>query len=342
MKRFILRLAYATGLFGLYHRYRNRNALTVISLHRVLATSDPRWQTCDLLYTISDRLFEHCLEFLSRHYSVVSLADVERAVSGGESLPHCPLLITFDDGWADNHEYALPALRSRALPAALFVAADVLERREGFFQERIIGAWRSGRLGVGALRDLWGKLVASQDIPVDLLAEGQIRSLIGRLRALPIKRRNELLECIAVTLEDGTRQMLTVHELRDLRDAGFAIGTHGKTHEALTAVPDAEAELRESRAIVAAALAVSANEITGLSFPFSKHDAATIKKARDAGYRLLFGGGLTLNPMRRPLQTLLARVGITAGAIADADGNLRPEVLAAYLFRRPHGNLEPG
>ncbi len=110
---------YRTGLLGCWHRWRNRSALTVLSLHRVLPESDPRWAGSDPLYTVSTRFFEQLLTWITRHYSVVSLQDVE-AASAGAKLPPCPLLITFDDGWADNHDHALPVLRQFGLPAALF------------------------------------------------------------------------------------------------------------------------------------------------------------------------------------------------------------------------------
>ena len=85
IKRTLLEVLYACGAPTIYHRLRNRRALTVIALHRVLSTADARWQTCDPLYTLSERFFEQCLEFLVDHYSLVSLADLERAHLRGDS-----------------------------------------------------------------------------------------------------------------------------------------------------------------------------------------------------------------------------------------------------------------
>src|SRR5262245_18551145 len=42
-KSAIKRLLYAGGAFYLYHRLRNRSALTVAMFHRVLSPKDPRW-----------------------------------------------------------------------------------------------------------------------------------------------------------------------------------------------------------------------------------------------------------------------------------------------------------
>jgi peptidoglycan/xylan/chitin deacetylase (PgdA/CDA1 family) len=340
-KGFLLRLLYATGLLALYHRLRNRDALTVISLHRVLAEDDPRWRTCDPLYTISDRLFEQCLRFLSANYSVVSLEALARAHETGEPLPPRPLLITFDDGWADNHRYALPILRRFGLPAALFVAADAIDRREAFFQERMIAAWRAGRLGEGGLRALWSELPGEGRAPVDPQSELHVRALIGRLQEISTDRRSEILANVAELLADDHRHMLTGQELRELRDGGMAVGTHGKRHEALTSVPDVDSELQESRSLVALALGAAAKEVMSMSFPFSKQNLAVVQRARAAGYHLLFGGGLTMTPLSGVLPDLIARIGITAREVTDANGDLRSYALAAYLFRRPHRALQP-
>src|SRR5690606_15174773 len=102
----VKRALYRSGLLGLYHRLRNRRALTVIMFHRVLTQQDPRWASCDPDYTLEAGLLERCLEFFRRHYNVVSSDDVLAARRDGTPLPDRALLITFDDGWADNHAHA--------------------------------------------------------------------------------------------------------------------------------------------------------------------------------------------------------------------------------------------
>ena len=335
MKRQLFQLLYACGLAGRYHRYRNRRVLTVVAFHRVIAATDARWQTCDPLYAISDRFFEQCLAFLTRHYSVVTLADLHRARTSTQGLPDRPLLITFDDGWADNYDYALPVLQRLRLPAVLFVASDALNRHEAFFQERIIGAWRARRLSDHALRLAWTQLPGVAP-PPDLKSEAAIRGLIANLQSLPVARRDAVLALLAHELVDGCRQMLTTQELQGVAAANVAIGTHGKRHEALTVVSDVDAELHDSKVSVAAALGKSSDAIDSLSFPFSKQNAAVLERARLMGYRLLFDGGASLTPLDATLPGLVARVPITARNVEDATGNLVAHALAAYLFRRPH------
>jgi len=339
LKRALLALCASTGGLGLYHRLRNRRVLTVVSLHRVLAESDPRWPGSDPLYTVTDRFFEQCVRFFTRHYSIVSLADVERARLSGSSLPPCPLLITFDDGWADNYQYAMPILERLHVPAAIFVAGEAVGRHDSFFQERLISAWRLGRLDVAHLRELWARLPEPEDEPAGVSTEALLRRLISRLQLLAPGKRDELLSALSGQLREQERQMLSASELQQMHRQGMGIGTHGSKHEPLTRVPDIDTELLGSRAVVARAVGVQDDAITSLSFPFSKFDELVVTRARAAGYRLLFGGGLSLTPLKERVPELIARVGITAGEIVDSHGDLRVAALAAYLFRRPHRAL---
>jgi peptidoglycan/xylan/chitin deacetylase (PgdA/CDA1 family) len=60
-------------------------------------------------------------------YQVVSLDDVLDHVAGIRPLPHGAVLITFDDGYRDILENALPVLRRHGYPAVIFVPIGYLD-----------------------------------------------------------------------------------------------------------------------------------------------------------------------------------------------------------------------
>src|SRR5665213_3191320 len=107
--------------YPLYHRICNRSTLTVVMFHRVMPRDDPRWDTEFPFGTVTDAFFAQCLRFFAKHYNVVALADLVASRRGDRQLPPRSLLITFDDGYADNEEYALPLLQQHELPAVVFV-----------------------------------------------------------------------------------------------------------------------------------------------------------------------------------------------------------------------------
>jgi len=72
-------------------------------------------------------IFERQVEWLKTHCHVTTLADL---VTNRETATTCkPLVaITFDDGYEDNHSYALPILSKHGLKATFFITAGLVER----------------------------------------------------------------------------------------------------------------------------------------------------------------------------------------------------------------------
>jgi peptidoglycan/xylan/chitin deacetylase (PgdA/CDA1 family) len=75
--------------------------------------------------TVPARALERQLDWLAaRGYAFVSLSQLLAHRAGGAPLPPRPVLLTFDDGTADQLELLLPILRRRAVPAALFAVPE--------------------------------------------------------------------------------------------------------------------------------------------------------------------------------------------------------------------------
>lgn len=85
----------------------------------------------DKLTTSSRRFAEH-LSILRRHYPVVPLVEGVAAVTGRRYLGPNIVAITFDDGYADNHEVAAPILQRFGLPATFFVTVGLIGTDEPF------------------------------------------------------------------------------------------------------------------------------------------------------------------------------------------------------------------
>ncbi len=102
------------GVRNAWLRLRRHTRCTVLLYHRVNDLSR------DNLTTSTRRFAEH-LSVLRRHYPVLSLSDALQAMRAGRYLGPNLVVITFDDGYADNHEAAAPILERFGLPATFFV-----------------------------------------------------------------------------------------------------------------------------------------------------------------------------------------------------------------------------
>ncbi len=86
--------------------------VSVLFYHRVSDVNPNPW-------TISRRGFEQQIDWLMDNFDVISLAECQRRVRSENTRP--AVAITFDDGYAENCEWAFPYLIERQIPTTYFV-----------------------------------------------------------------------------------------------------------------------------------------------------------------------------------------------------------------------------
>jgi peptidoglycan/xylan/chitin deacetylase (PgdA/CDA1 family) len=71
--------------------------------------------------------FEQQMAFLKDNgYHTITPHEMYMAFTDGAPLPSNPVLITFDDGYADNYTYAYPILKKYGMKAAIFVITSLM------------------------------------------------------------------------------------------------------------------------------------------------------------------------------------------------------------------------
>jgi peptidoglycan/xylan/chitin deacetylase (PgdA/CDA1 family)/glycosyltransferase involved in cell wall biosynthesis len=82
---------------------------------------------CVLGLSIPPNVFEHHIRWLARHgYKTIRVADWLAWIREGKSLPPKPLLLTFDDAYADTAQYGLPVLQRYGFSGVVFVVTGVI------------------------------------------------------------------------------------------------------------------------------------------------------------------------------------------------------------------------
>ncbi len=86
----------------------------VLMYHDVAEEGDPS-------VTVSpERLEEHLAALKGAGYTAVTLEELSAYVEEGAPLPEKPVVITFDDGYLSNYQYAWPLLQKYGMPATIF------------------------------------------------------------------------------------------------------------------------------------------------------------------------------------------------------------------------------
>ncbi|PIF13490.1 polysaccharide deacetylase family protein [Janthinobacterium sp. 13] len=210
-------------------------ALSILIYHRVLARPDPLFPG-----EVDAALFQRQLRLLKRFYTPLPLGDAVRRLQDGSLPPHAAC-ITFDDGYADNAQVALPLLQRHGLHATFFIATGYLDGGQ-MWNDTVIDAVRQAP---GAVLDLRAQELGA--FPVATLAQRQaaIAALLGRLKYLPFAQRQRL--AVQIRRQAGARAsapaMLSTAQLRQLHGAGMTLGGHTASHPILSTLAERAAQL---------------------------------------------------------------------------------------------------
>lgn len=225
----------------LLHLASPGSRLSILIYHRVLARPDPLFPE-----ESTAESFDQQMSQLSACFRIMPLSDAINALRKG-SLPPRAACITFDDGYADNAEIALPILQKHGICATFFVAAGFLDGGR---------MWNDSV--IESLRRAPGKVLDLDDMrlgrfTIESLSDRReaIHRLLGQLKYLSPESRQSTVEAIsaAVPVDLPDDLMMTSAQVRSLHNAGMEIGGHTMNHPILARIGNdaARAEIAGGR-----------------------------------------------------------------------------------------------
>ncbi len=135
IRKGFLKLCYRAGIIDLW-RYRHRRDIVILMLH---GTADPRQKSewTPLRQQLSPEYLDWCLTLLKRFYRFVSLEEAVAALRGETPPIEHGFVITFDDGYRNNVDDALPVLRKHGAPMSVFLTVSNVENRTPLWADRL-------------------------------------------------------------------------------------------------------------------------------------------------------------------------------------------------------------
>jgi peptidoglycan/xylan/chitin deacetylase (PgdA/CDA1 family) len=330
-----LRLCFQGGLFCLaQHAIRRRQAV-ILAFHRFAGDGEGHPNGMPI------QAFGKAMEYLTRHYRVVSLGTMTEELARGVVRPYT-VAVTVDDGYHEVFTLAAPVLRRYGVPASFFV----------------IGDFAAGRLWPWT--DRWSFVFtrAPRDrvefrhrgaFHVLALGDGEARRRVEErwrdyAKRITVAERDDLLESIAEAMgvhipeiPPPQHRSMTWAQLRALAAEGFDVGAHTRTHPILSQVaPDRlGAEIEGCRAQIARAIG---HPVRHFAYPNGRREdynvaavAAVARAGYDAAVTTVAGGNTPSTP-RLELRRIVARpedLPRFAGSVSGFDE------ITAFARRRP-------
>lgn len=291
----------------------------VLMYHRIIDT--PAADPFQLGMCVDRAYFAEQIDFLTKVFTPITVEEAALRLRQGLPLPRNAMSVTFDDGYQDFVDLALPVLRRYGCPATVYVSTGGIETRQRFWWDRVIESFagtRRGRLDL----DIPAPREESGSRHLHLGLGNRRRALIRTLDALWNLSTAELEPLVAsIELELGQRADVPRAKRLGLEDIAMfdpklvEVAVHGEQHVDMTRMPPDEMlrDITESRRRLEEA---AGRKLTGFAYPGGRQDAATRQLVHRAGFSYASGTQKGLN--RQPFESFnLRRIGMPNTTIPD-------------------------
>jgi len=308
---------------GIYDALLQRRVFTqsnwlIVMYHRVIdnAADDPfRLGMC-----LDSKLFAQQIEYHVQHFTPITVGEAVARVRAGKPLPRNAVSVTFDDGYRDFKDVALPILKRYQCPSTVFVTTGGLEDGQVFWWDRVLDAiflTQRKFVDVGFLSD-----EPSSDI-LSLSIQHRNRSL-DRLLDLfwnqPPARIEEQVDTfrrkLGVVMNGKLLAPRMSHaEIAEVSGDDVELGAHCEQHVDMRKLStDAcRHELEASRRLLQE---VSGQPVNGFAYPGGRENSDVQKLVAHTGYTYAAGTSCSLN--RPPYDMYsLRRLGAPDTGVSD-------------------------
>ena len=231
---------------------------------------------------------------LKKYYNPVSIHDVQAAITKQQPLPPFPVLVTFDDGYRNNLQLAVPELERAGVPALFAVTTGHIGKTELLWPQELferIMIWPSDRLPLPSSSD---SVVLPKSEKERVTIAHHVRM---KCKSVPDPDRQQYLELLRdigpLNIDPKylpVYSFLNWDEVREIARRGFAIASHTVSHPILSRLDlvSLKNELILSKGDIEVNLQLPCDWIC---YPNGEKDDISqfiFDCAKDAGYRVGF------------------------------------------------------
>jgi peptidoglycan/xylan/chitin deacetylase (PgdA/CDA1 family) len=238
--------------------------------------------------TVPPGVFEQQVCYFAKHFRPILMDTLIDCVQNRRPFPENAILLTFDDGYADNYQ-AARILKKYGMTGIFYITAGCIESEERFWVGEIhhlLGKTTKNRVRL-RVRDKVFEPFLSDSTRVEA-----IRRLTQLIKTVDVATRENIREQLRKQLDDvpalENNLMLTWQQLSEMVAMGMEIGGHTMTHCNLPSATKEEAwnEVLQCRVLLEDHLGTNVRHFAYPNGGSSQYYNSQIKElVRQAGYR---------------------------------------------------------
>ncbi len=235
------------------------------------------------------------LQLLRQNCNVVPLGRALADLAARRPLPPRAVALTFDDGYRDNLDLAVPMLRDLGLPATFFLVPAVLSRE-------VVPWWETlGRAFARSRRRRLDWEDRCYELADERARGASFAAVADQLKQRDFAAREVAVAALVAELDDDGadgvgRLFLNWDDAQELAGSGFEIGSHSRRHAILAqeTAEEQNRDLRTARQLLQERLGTPAELLAYPNGRRMDYDRATVAAAGAAGH----SGAVTTEPGR--------------------------------------------
>jgi peptidoglycan/xylan/chitin deacetylase (PgdA/CDA1 family) len=228
-----------------------KKKIVIINFHRVRSGPDCSCPFDDEVFGPTASEFRRILVWLSRRAKILSEEQLLGYLDSGSIPSGLKAMITFDDGYADQHRVAFPILRELGIPAVFFIPTDFINRRRLGWWDHVAYIVKNSSADSLVFEGRRFRLPEERREAIRLI-QTSLQYLAPREIADTIHALSNRCRAAVPGADVQGRELMTWEQIRELSDSGMAIGSHTHTHPILSEIdplPQEDEMLRSKRTI---------------------------------------------------------------------------------------------
>ena len=297
-------------LAGLYvasgmGRIRHRGRVVILTYHRVVSDHMVMDEHIQPGMYVRGQSFEAHVAYLRKRFTIISLdelLDLWQTSRLKRDQSYC--VITFDDGWQDNYQFAFPVLAKYHVPATIFLATDFIGTARWFWPDQMMFLLEKGRQRTtgaadqqsfsAALEETVGVTLSAADgmfRRVETGAPVDLNAIIEFCKGDEVSSIHQIIDRLSRALHMDLpthRVLLNWDEVREMAGKGVTFGSHSVSHRIMTQIPlsDVKMELIDSRKTL---LEQGIKPVPVFCYPNGNFDRDIQGLVRESGYQAAVG-----------------------------------------------------
>jgi len=272
------------GIFFLKQLFRNKTSLLIVNYHNFSKYNNYKIKRGNILETGYADNFEKQIRFYKKHFNFCCPEEFFE----GKCAKGINVFITFDDGYKDNYDIALPILKKYKAAVVFFITTNFIGSNNWLWHDQVRYLVAIGKINVDEAEYQLKRM--NQDFPVDGAFKNKVETLFQKA---------------------PRRLMMNWGEVKQLASNGFLIGAHTANHKVLSSLDKNEQQDEIERSLNAINQNLSIQSVH-FAFPNGLYNQSTLDTLSSNKIKYAYTTISGFNQTKNNSKMRLKRIGINA------------------------------